>query len=206
MTSTSHSGQQHWYLKFFVHPLLLALRSIVALPHQLLPSVPLPSGAQHRYVRFVFNPLLWLLQSSVIFFIRILGLVSYALQACGQILILLQRFIIKPLLRSPYFIMVFTSQLLKFNPNQLTPGRYALETVGKWPGRLIAFSPALFRFSVHWGQKRPRFLNRITLLAPVSASLFLFSPTILKASFLSSFLALHFPEDLNVEVIKLPFL
>ena len=187
MTSTANSGQQHWYLRFFMNPLLHTLRSIVATSaHQWLSNVPLSSGAKHWYARIV-------------------GFIGYILKMCKQILILLQRFIINPLLRSPFFILAFTSQLLRFNPKHLTPGRYALESVGQWPRRLIAFSPALFHFSVSWGQQRPRVLNRITLLAPVSASLSLFSLVALKASFLSSFLALHFSEDLNVEVIKLPF-
>ena len=56
-----------------------------------------------------------------------------------------QRFL-NPLPSSPHFIVVFTSQLLKFKPNQLTPGRYALETVGQWPRRLMKFFPALFHF------------------------------------------------------------
>ena len=102
--------------------------------------------------------------------------------------------------------MTLTNQLLKLKVNRVTPGRYVLETVGQWPRRLMRFFPALFHFFVGWGQQRPRLLNRITLLAPVSASFSLFSLATLKASFLGSFLALHFPEDLNVEVIRLPLL
>ena len=68
----------------------------------------------------------------------------------------------------------------------------------------MKFLPTLFHFFVDWREQRPRFLNRITLLAPVSASLSLFSLAVLKASFLGSFLELHFPENLSVEVVKLP--
>ena len=114
--------------------------------------------------------------------------------------------IIDSLLRFSRFIMVSTSQLLKFNSNRVTPGRYALEGVGQWPGRFMVFFPALFHCFVRWGEQRPHFFNRVTLLVPVSASLSLFSPATLKASFPGSFLELHFPESLSVEVIKLPSL
>ncbi len=206
MTSTSTPGQQHWYLKFVTNPLLLTLRSVATPPRQLLSHVPLPSDRQHWYVRLVFNPLLGLLRSVAVLLTQLLRLISHVLKAIKKILILFQRLIINPLLHSPRFAVVFTSQLLKFNPNRPTPGGYALGTVGQWPRRFMAFFPALFQFFVSWGEQRPRFLNRITLLAPVSASLSLFSLTILKASFLTSFLELHFPEDLSVEVIKLPLL
>lgn len=204
MTSTSTPGQQHWYLKFVINPLLLTLRSVATPPRQFLFHVPSSSDGQHWYVRLVFNPLLGSLKSIAVLFTQLLKSISHALKAVGEILILFQRLIINPLLRSPRFTVVFTSQLLEFNPNQPTPGRYALEAVGQWPRRFMAFFPALFHFFVHWGEQRPRFLNKITLLAPVSASLSLFSLTILKASFLSSFLELHFPQDLSVDVIKLP--
>ena len=204
MTSTPTTGKQHWYLRFFMNPLLLALRSIVMSSDQLLSKVPSSSGQQHWYVEFVFNPLVGLLKSIGAFFVQVLKIVGYILEMLKNILVMLQRFIVSPILRSPSFIIVFVGQLLRFHPNQLTPGRYAIKTVGKWPRRFMAFFPALFHFFVAWGEQRPRLLNRITLLAPVSASLSLFSLTILKASFLASFLELHFPEGLNTDVIKLP--
>ncbi|KKZ11908.1 MAG: hypothetical protein TE42_06490 [Candidatus Synechococcus spongiarum SP3] len=145
-----------------------------------------------------------MLKFIIVLFTQLLKFIGHAFMAIGKVLILFQRLVVHPLLSSPRFIIVLTSQLLKFNPNSTTPGRYALETVGQWPRRLMGFFPALFHFSVSWGKQRPRFLNRITLLAPVSASLCLFSLTILKSSFLGLFLALCFPEGLNVEVIKLP--
>ena len=204
MDSTFTSGQQHWYLKFVMGPLLLTLRSAATSPRQWPSHMPSPSSRQHRYLKFVFNPLLGLLKSIAALLARILKLIGHVFMASGKLLTLFQRLIVNPLLSSPRFIVVFTSQLLTFNPNQVTPGRYALETVGQWPRRFMAFFPALFHFFVNWGEQRPRFLNSITLLAPVSASLSLFLLVILKASFLSSFLELHFPEDLSVEVIKLP--
>lgn len=136
--------------------------------------------------------------------IQLLKLIGHALEAIGRMLILLQRFIVNPLLRSPCFIAALTTQLLTFKPDHVTPGRYALETVGQWPSRFMMFFPAVFHFFVRWGEERPGFINRITLLAPVSASLSLFSLAVLKASFLGSFLELHFPENLSVEVVKLP--
>lgn len=204
MASPSTSNQQHWYLKLIVGPLLRSLRSIAPPPRQVLANVPSSSGAPHWYVRLVFNPLLGLLKFVAVISIQLFRFISHGLRTFGQFLILLQRLIINPLLRSPHFILVFTSELLKFKPNQLTPGRYALETVGRWPRQFMGFFPALFRFFVSWGEERPRFLNRITLLAPVSASLSLFSLVILKASFLTSFLELHFPTELNLDVVKLP--
>lgn len=206
MNSASMPDQQHWYLKLVINPLLLTLRSVGAPSRQFLAHVPLSSGGQHRYMRFVFNPLLGSLKSIAVLFIQLLNLIGHALTAIAQVLTLLQRLIVNPLLRSPRFITVLTGQLLAFNPNQATPGRCALETVGQWPRRFMAFFPALFHFFVDWGEQRPRFLNRITLLAPVSASLSWFSLAILKASFLDSFLELHFPQDLSVEVIRLPVL
>ena len=204
MNSTSTSDRQHWYLKFVMAPLLLTLRSVAAPPRQLLSRMPSSSGGQHWYLRFVFNPLLGLVKSITVLFTQLVILTGRVLTAIGKLLVLLQRLFIKPLLNSPRFTIALTSQLLKFSPNRITPGRYALETVGQWPRRFMGFFPALFHFLVYWGEERPRFLNRITLLAPVSASLSLFSLAILKASFLGSFLELHFPEGLNMEVIKLP--
>ena len=199
------SNRQHWYLRFIMDPLLLALGSSVAAPsRQLLSQMPSSSGGKHWYLRLVFNPLLGLLKSIAVLLAQVFQLIGYALAAIGKVLVLFQRLFVSPLLRSPRFIVTFTSQLLQFNPNRITPGRYALETVGQWPRRLMKFFPALFHFFMNWGKQRPRFLNRITLFAPVSASFFLFSLAILKASFLGSFLALHFPEGLNMEVIKLP--
>ena len=204
MDSPFTSGQQHWYLKFVMGPLLLTLRSAATSPHQWLSHVSSPSGTRHWYLKFVFNPLLGLLKSLAVLLAQILKLIGRVFMAIKKLLTLLQRLIVNPLLSSPRFIVIFTSQLLKFKPNQVTPGRYVLETVGQWPRRLMAFFPALFHFFVNRGEQRPRFLNSITLLAPVSASLSLFSLALLKASFLSSFLELHFPEDLSVEVVKLP--
>ena len=204
MNSTPTSDRQHWYLKSVMGPLLLTLGSVATPPRQLLSHMPSSSGGQHWYLRFVFNPLLRLQKFIAVLFTQILQLIGHFLMAIGKVLILFQRLFVNPLLNSPRFIITLTSQLLKFDPNRVTPGRYALVTVGQWPRRLMRFFPALFHFFVNWGEQRPRFLNRITLLAPVSASLSLFSLAILKASFLGSFLELHFPEGLNVEVIKLP--
>lgn len=204
MHSTSTSDQQHWYLKFVINPLLPTLRSVAEPPRRFLSHAPLSSGGQHGYVRLVFNPLLGLLKAMAILLIQLLKFIGHALKAIGQILVFLQKLILKPLLRSPRFIAVLITQLLTFKPDHLTPGRYALETVGKWPSRFMMFFPAVFHFFVCWGEERPRFLNRVTLLAPVSASLSLFSLAVLKASFLGSFLELHFPENLSVEVVKLP--
>lgn len=204
MNSTSTSDRRHWYLKFVMAPLLLTLRSVAAPPRQLLSRMPSSSGGQHWYLRFVFNPLLGLVKSITVLFTQLVTLIGHVLTAIGKLLVLFQRLFVRPLLSSPRFIIVLTSQLLKFNPTRVTPGRYALETVGQWPRRFMGFFPAVFHFLVYWGEQRPRFLNRITLLAPVSASLSLFSLAILKASFLGSFLELHFPEGLNMEVIKLP--
>lgn len=204
MNSTSTSDRKHWYLKSVMGPLLLTLRSVAAPPRQLLSQMPSSSGGQHWYLRFVFNPLLGLLKSIAGLLAQVLKLMGHVLTAIGKVCVLFQRLFVNPLLNSPRFIVVFTSQLLRFNPNRLTPGRYALETVGQWPRRFMKFFPALFHFFVDWGEQRPRFLNRITLLAPVSASLSLFSLAVLKASFLGSFLELHFPENLSVEVVKLP--
>lgn len=185
-------------------PLLLTLRSLTAPSGQLLSQMPSSSGGQHWYPRFIFNPLFGLLKSIAVLLAQVLKFIGHVLTATGKIFVLFQRLFINSLLSSPRFIVVFTSQLLRFNPNRLTPGRYALETVGQWPRRFMKFFPALFHFFVDWGEQRPRFLNRITLLAPVSASLSLFSLAVLKASFLGSFLELHFPENLSVEVVKLP--
>ncbi|MYK90564.1 MAG: hypothetical protein F4026_00145 [Synechococcus sp. SB0669_bin_8] len=204
MHSASTSDRQHWYLKLIVVPLLLTLRSVAAPPRQLPSQMPSSSGRQHWYPRFVFSPLLGLLKSIVVLLTQMLNLIGHVLTTIGKVFALFQRFFVNPLLRSPRFIVVFTSQLLKFNPNRLTPGRYALETIGQWPRRFMKFFPALFHFYVNWGEQRPRFLNRITLLAPVTASLSLFSLAVLKASFLGSFLELHFPENLSVDVVKLP--
>ncbi|MCY4174596.1 MAG: hypothetical protein OXF25_11185 [Cyanobacteria bacterium MAG CAR3_bin_5] len=162
------------------------------------------SGGQYGYVRLVFNPLLGLLKAMGVLLIQLLRFIGHALKSVGQILIFLKKLVVDPLFRSPRFIITFTTQLLIFKPNHITPGRYALETVGKWPSRFMKFFPAVFQFFVRWGEERPRFLNRITLLAPVSASLSLLSLAILKASFLGSFLELHFPENLSIEVVKLP--
>lgn len=204
MNSTSRPDQQHWYLKFVINPLLPTLGSVAAPPRQFLSHSPLSSGGQYGYVRLVFNPLLGLLKAMGVLLIQLLRFIGHALKSVGQILIFLKKLVVDPLFRSPRFIITFTTQLLIFKPNHITPGRYALETVGKWPSRFMKFFPAVFQFFVRWGEERPRFLNRITLLAPVSASLSLLSLAILKASFLGSFLELHFPENLSIEVVKLP--
>jgi len=205
MNSTSRPDQQHWYLKFVINPLLPTVGSVAASPRQFLShSRCLPVDSTHGYVRPVFNPLPGLLKAIGVLLIQLLRFIGHVLKSVGQILIFLEKLIIDPLLRSPRFIVTFTTQLLIFKPNHVTPGRYALETVGKWPSRFMRFFPAVFQFFVRWGEERPRFLNRVTLLAPVSASLSLFSLAILKASFLGSFLELHFPGNLRVEVVKLP--
>jgi len=134
----------------------------------------------------------------------LLRFIGHVLKFVGQILIFLKKLIIDPLFCSLCFVITFTTQLLIFKSNHVTSGCYSLEIVGQWPSRFMRFFPAVFQFFVGWGEERPRFLNRITLLAPVSASLSLFSLAILKASFLGSFLELHFPENLGVEVVRLP--
>ena len=139
MTSTSTPGQQHWYLKLVTNPLLRTLRSVAIPPRQMLSHAPFPSDGQHWYARLVLNPLPGLLRSVAVLLTQLLRSINHVLKAIKKILILFQRLIVNPLLHSPRFTVVFTSQLLKFNPNQPTPG----EPLNKSPWGFDEFLEAL---------------------------------------------------------------
>ena len=97
----------------------------------------------------------------------------------------------------------FLLQLLRFKPNRITPGSYAVELAARWIGQVLAFFPSIFTFLVARGKQRNRFLNIITVMAPISACLSYFFLTTINTSFVGSFLELHFPEQLDVTMIKL---
>lgn len=109
--------------------------------------------------------------------------------------------------RYPFrFTSAFLSQLLRFKPGRPTPGSYAVEQTGRWIRQFMAFFPAVYHFMVRWGKQRPRFLNVITVMAPVSACLAYLFLTIFDASFVNSFLQLHFPDQLDTSAVRLPAL
>lgn len=158
--STGHQRKCsiHWYvfLPFEVTGLDFEHRSHSRIPGHSL-GTPMHSTStsdqQHWYLKFVINPLLPTLRSVAEPPRRFL---SHApLSSGGQHGYV--RLVFNSLLRSPRFIAVLTTQLLTFKPDHLTPGRYALETVGKWPSRFMMFSRPSFTFLCAGVKSAPAF-------------------------------------------------